>query len=100
MKRLYIATAFALCSTSAMAAPHTYQVTGEVLELTEKSIVISKGKENWELTKDAATKLPAEVKVGSKVTIEYSMTAIDVTDKSPKDKKEGKDKKDKEAKAK
>lgn len=78
------ATALLLSTASAFAAPHSYQVTGPVLELTDKTIVVSKGKENWALTRDANTKIPADVKVGSKVTIEYSMTALDVTDKTPK----------------
>jgi hypothetical protein len=83
MKMILAATAFLFSATAAFAAPHTYQVTGPVLELTDTSITVSKGKDNWKLTRDANTKLPANIKVGSKVTIEYSMTAIDVTDKTP-----------------
>ena len=96
MKTMLLAvTAVLFSATATFAAPHTYQVTGPVLELTDKKIVVSKGKENWEITRDANTKIPADVKVGSKVTIEYSMTAVDVTDKTPKasDKAAKKDKK-------
>ncbi|MBY0407383.1 MAG: hypothetical protein K2Q01_06790 [Rickettsiales bacterium] len=90
MNRLLVTASIVLFSaTAAFAAPHTYQVTGEVLELTDKAIVVSKGKENWQLSRDAATKLPESVKVGSKVTIEYTMAAVDVTDKT-KEKKEKK----------
>ena len=93
MKKLLIATTALLFSaTAALAAPHTYQVTGQVLEVTDKKIVISKGKENWEIARDASTKVPADVKVGSKVTIEYSMAAVDVTDKTPSPKKAKTDK--------
>jgi len=80
------ATALVFSASAAFAAPKTYQVTGPVLELTDTTIVISKGKENWAISRDAATKLPATVKVGSKVTIEYTMTAVDVTDKTPDEK--------------
>jgi hypothetical protein len=95
MKQLLASTALVLFAGAASAAPHSYQVTGTVLEVTEKAIVISKGKENWELVRDAATKIPEGIKAGSKVTIEYSMSAIDVTDKTPKstDKAGKKDKK-------
>lgn len=86
MKKIMLAAALCFSATAAIsdvwAAPHTYQVTGPVLELTDKKIVVSKGRENWEIARDAATKVPANVKVGSKVTIEYSMTAVDVTDKT------------------
>lgn len=85
MNKLLATASIVLFSASAaFAAPHSYQVTGQVLELNEKSIVVSKGKENWEINRDANTKLPADVKVGSKVTIEYTMTALDVTDKTAK----------------
>ncbi len=83
MKNVLFATAaLLLTTTAAYAAPHTYQVTGSVLELTDKKIVVSKGNANWEIARDSASKVPAAVKVGSKVTIEYTMTAVDVTDKT------------------
>ena len=85
MNKLLVTAAIVLFSASAaFAAPHSYQVTGQVLDVTDKSIVISKGKENWEIMRDASSKVPADVKVGSKVTIEYTMTALEVTDKTPK----------------
>ena len=62
----------------AMAATKTYQVTGPVLEVRPDAIVVQKGSEKWEIARDASTKLPADVKVGSKVTIMYKMTATDV----------------------
>lgn len=57
-----------------------YQVTGPVLEVTDTKIVVQKGKEKWELKKDAMTKA-ADIKVGDKVTAEYTMTATVVTSK-------------------
>lgn len=80
-----LTAALALIASPSFAAQKTYQVTGPVTELTDSKIVVQKGNEKWELARDTATKLPADVKVGSKVTIDYKMTAVDVTDKgSPK----------------
>lgn len=70
-----------LASSQAFA----YQVTGPVLEVTESKIVVQKGKEKWEIAKDASTKAP-DVKVGDKVTVEYKMTATDITAKPTKKK--------------
>jgi hypothetical protein len=63
-----------------------YQVTGPVVEINDKKIVVKKGNDNWELAKNAATKIPAGIKVGDKVTVYYSMTADEVEVKSAKKK--------------
>jgi len=60
------------------AAAKTYQVTGPVLEVTGDMIAVQKGKDRWEVARDGSTKMPADVKVGDKVTIEYRMTATTV----------------------
>lgn len=73
-----IALFFALLSGSAFA----YQVTGPVLELTDSKIVVQKGKEKWELAREPGLNLPEGLKVGDKVTVQYSMTATDVEAKS------------------
>jgi hypothetical protein len=70
----------------AFGAGKTYQVTGPVLEVRDDAIVVQKGKDKWELLKDGSTKLPADVKVGDKVTVEYTMTAVEVTAKPAKKK--------------
>lgn len=62
----------------------TYQVTGPVLELTDTMIVVQKGKDRWELGRDANTKVTGDLKVGSPVTIMYRMTATSVEVKAPK----------------
>jgi len=62
----------------AQAADKTYQVTGPVLEITDTTVTVSKGKEKWLLARDAATKITGELKVGAKVTIEYKMTATTI----------------------
>jgi len=76
-----------ICSSLVFAAgPKTYQVTGPVLEMKGDIITVQKGKEKWELTKDAATKVTGDLKVGSNVTIEYTMkaTTIEVKDAGKK----------------
>jgi hypothetical protein len=77
--RLFAAVLMTLAPAVALAAaPNTYQVTGPVLELKDDLIVVQKGKEKWELARTADTKVKGELKVGSKVTIEYRMTATSV----------------------
>ena len=61
------------------AAPKSYQVTGPVLEITDDLIVVQKGKDKWELAKNAETKVTGDLKVGAKVTIDYKMTAGKIT---------------------
>ena len=72
--------------TVAGAAPagKTYQVTGPVLELTDSKIAVEKGKEKWEIARTADSKVTGDLKVGAKVTIEYTMTATTVTVKPAK----------------
>ena len=60
------------------AATKTYQVTGPVLEVSADMIAVQKGKDRWEIARDASTKVTGDLKVGSKVTIEYRMTATSV----------------------
>jgi hypothetical protein len=55
-----------------------YQVTGPVLEVTDTKIVVQKGKEKWEIARTADTKVTGDLKVGSKVTIDYTMSAKSV----------------------
>jgi RNase P/RNase MRP subunit p29 len=85
MKKSVMLVAVALVgfSASASAAPKTYQVTGPVLEMTANAIVVQKGSEKWEIARGDAA-VPETVKVGSKVTIEYTMTAKNVTAKDAK----------------
>lgn len=78
-----------VASMAFAAGSKTYQVTGPVLEIKGDVIVVEKGKDKWEVTKDAATKVNGDLKVGSKVTIEYTMTAtkVDVKEDKKADKK-------------
>jgi hypothetical protein len=85
---------FLLVAALAFAgAPKTYQVTGPVLELKDDMIVVQKGKDRWEIARSADTRVTGDLKVGSKVTIEYRMNAatIEVKDAGKKEgKKKGK----------
>jgi uncharacterized protein YxjI len=74
-----------------LAGAKTYQVTGPVVDVNDKMITVMKGKDKWEIDRDAATKVHGDLKVGDKVTINYTMTAKDVEVKAekaaPKDEK-------------
>jgi len=69
------------------AGAKDYQVTGPVVEISADKIVVMKGKDRWEISRDAASKVPADVKVGDKVTIYYRMTATEVESKAAPAKK-------------
>jgi len=73
-----------LSAMPAVAATKTYQVTGPVLEVNDTMIAVQKGKDRWEIARDASTKITGDLKVGSKVTIEYRMTATTVDVKAEK----------------
>lgn len=79
-----------LTSTALSAASKTYQVTGPVLDLTDTTITVQKGSEKWQIDREATTKVEGELKVGVKVTIEYSMKAVTISAKVEKPKKPGK----------
>ena len=82
MRTFFFACAATLAfATAAQAADaKTYQVTGPVTELTDKAVTVQKGSEKWQIARGTAT-VPADVKVGSKVTITYTMTATNVVSK-------------------
>lgn len=61
-----------------------YQVTGPVLEVSDNMIAVQKGKDRWEIARDANTKMTGDLKVGTKVTIMYTMTATEVEVKTEK----------------
>jgi hypothetical protein len=68
------------------ATLNTYQVTGPVLEVKPDMVVVQKGKERWEIGRDSSTQVSGDLKVGSKVTIQYRMTATSIEDKPVKTK--------------
>ena len=77
-----LSLAGALGATPAFAADKTYQVTGPVLEVTDASITVQKGKEKWQIARTKDTKVTGDIKVGAKVTITYTMTATTVDAKA------------------
>jgi hypothetical protein len=82
MKRSLIAVLAFTFALPLLAATKTYQVTGPVLEVKPDMIVIQKGSDRWEIARDGSTKITGDVKVGSKVTVEYRMTATTVAAKA------------------
>ena len=79
-----VALAVLFSTAVILAAAKTYQVTGPVLEVSDTMIAVQKGKDRWEIARDASTKVTGDLKVGSKVTIEYRMTATAVDVKAEK----------------
>ena len=69
---------------AAMAGPKEYEVTGPIVSISDTSIVVQKGDRPWEVGRDASTKGADTLKVGDKVTIHYTMTAVVVEPKPVK----------------
>jgi hypothetical protein len=86
---LIVCAVLLVASLAVAGPPNTYQVTGPVLELKDDVIVVQKGKDKWEIARGKDAKVTGDLKVGSKVTIEYRMTAttIEVKDAKAKDTK-------------
>jgi len=78
MKRIIaVAAALVLISTVAFAGK-TYQFTGKVIEVKDNVIIVDKNGEKFEMTRDAATKVKGDLKVGAKVTVKYESKAVDI----------------------
>jgi hypothetical protein len=86
---LLAAASLALTNAAFAAGAKTYQVTGPVLEVTDTIIAVQKGKDRWEINRDANTKVTGDLKVGEKVTITYTMSATEVEVKAGKGAKGG-----------
>ena len=76
--------AFVVPSVAQARAPKKYQVTGKVLEVSDDLIVVQKDDEKWEIGRDKSTKVQGTLKVGQKVTIQYTMSAASVEVKDEK----------------
>lgn len=70
MKR--IALALVLAATASFAEP-IYQVTGRLTGMPNDSIIIQRGNETWAFKRDPS--VPANIMLGSKVTIHYTPVA-------------------------
>jgi len=73
--------ALVLATPAHSAESKTYQVTGPVVDTTADSITVLKGKDNWQIAKDAGTKISGDPKKGDKVTIYYRMIATEIETK-------------------
>lgn len=90
---MYTALAGTLISPT-LSLAKDYQVTGLVTEVSDSKIIVDKKGEKFEMTRQAHSKISSqpgqELKVGSKVTVYYSMTASEIEvkdDKKPASKK-------------
>lgn len=81
---LVAAGTFALSSIASAASATSYQVTGPIVEVNDSMIVVTKGKERFEVNRDSSTKVTGDLKVGEKVTIMYAMTAKEIEVKAAK----------------
>lgn len=81
---LVAAVSLALAGAAFAADAKDYQVTGPVLEKTDSMIAVKKGNDRWEITISSSTTGAADVKVGDKVTIHYTMSATSVEAKAAK----------------
>jgi hypothetical protein len=79
-----LAAASLAFSSVAFAGAKTYEVSGPVLEVNDSMIVVQKGKDRWEINRDANTKVTGDVKVGDKVHVTYTMSATEVEVKAGK----------------
>jgi hypothetical protein len=71
-------------SSTTFAGAKSYQVTGPIVEVNDSMIVVTKGKERFEIDRDSNTKVTGDLKVGEKVTIMYTLTAKEVEVKADK----------------
>ena len=84
-----------LLQSSGLAAPAAtdYQATGPVISIDDAKIVIQKGKETWEINREATTKVTGgtvnQIKPGTKVTVHYTMSAARIEIKPEKAGKAG-----------
>jgi hypothetical protein len=75
----------ALAMPVAGFAVTSYQVTGQVLEVSDTAIVVEKGREKFDIAREADTKVDGgDLKVGEKVTVFYTMSAKKVEVKAGK----------------
>lgn len=74
----------AFSSVALAGGAKTYQVTGPILEVSDSMIAVQKGKDRWEVNRDATTKVMGDLKVGAKVTVTYTMTATEAEVKADK----------------
>lgn len=84
----FLLTLLLTLSAAQSLSAKEYQVTGPVLEVTDSQIVVDKKGEKFEISRGANTKIKTEpgneLKVGSKVTVYYTMAAQEIEIKAEK----------------
>jgi hypothetical protein len=76
-----------LALPAAALAAKSYQVTGPVVQLTEKTIIVQKDDEKWEIERTPETKVEGgKLEVGQRVTVHYEMIARQVAVRGVADK--------------
>ncbi len=79
MKRFAaVVVGLVMIAAVAFAGGKTYQFTGKVIEVKDDVIVVDKKGEKFEMSKDAATKVKGDLKVGAKVTVKYESKAVEI----------------------
>lgn len=75
-----LAIASLALSSVAFAGGKTYQVTGQVVKVSDSMVVIQNGTQKWEIARDTTSKVKGDLKKGSTATVTYTMhvTAVDV----------------------
>ena len=82
--RLTLLSLVLLTSLSTFAASKTYQVTGEVTDVSDTKVTITKAGEKFEIDRGPSTKVTGDLKKGGKATVWYSMSAQEVEVKGDK----------------
>jgi uncharacterized protein YxeA len=86
MKKILIVVCviFLITAVAYAAQDGIRKATGELVKITAESVVIKRGKGEMVITRDAATNIAQNLKVGEKVTVEYKMIATSVAVKDTK----------------
>ena len=65
--QMLAAVVLAIAGTAQAGSTKSYRVPGPVVEMNDSMIVVMKGKDRWEIARDASTKMQGDVKVGAKI---------------------------------
>jgi hypothetical protein len=78
-KVIFLIFVFMFITVSAsVAGSKTYMLTGTVTDLKGDVFTVQKDNAKYEMTRDAEAKVNGDLKVGSKVTVVYKMTATTI----------------------
>lgn len=78
-KVIFLVFVFIFIAVIASAAgSKTYMLTGKVTEVKGDVFTVQKDNAKYEMTRDADAKVNGDLKVGSKVTVIYKMTATTI----------------------